>query len=40
MLADGALEQAKVAEEADSRGIKSKTLWNAKKGLKVDSVKK
>lgn len=39
MLADGALEQAKVAEEADNRGIKSKTLWNAKKELKVDSVK-
>ena len=31
ILSDGAMEQAKIAEEAEHRGIKSKTMWNAKK---------
>ena len=39
ILSDGAMEQAKIAEEAEHRGIKSKTMWNAKKELKVESVK-
>ena len=29
----------KIAEEAEERGIKKKTLWNAKKELQIDSVK-
>ena len=33
------MEQAKIAEEAEERGIKKKTLWNAKKELQIDSVK-
>ena len=39
VLASGSVAQTKVAEEAESRGIKKKTLWNAKKELKIDSVK-
>ena len=30
----------KIAEEAEARGIKSKTLWNAKRELEIDSVKR
>ena len=32
-------EFIQVAEEAESRGIKKKTLWNAKKELEIESVK-
>ena len=39
VLASGSVAQTKVAEEAESRGIKKKTLWNAKKELKINSVK-
>ena len=39
ILAIGSMEQAKIAEEAEERGIKKKTLWNAKKELQIDSVK-
>ena len=39
ILANGSMEQAKIAEEAEERGIKKKTLWNAKKELQIDSVK-
>lgn len=39
ILVSGSVAQTKVAEEAESRGIKKKTLWNAKKELKIDSVK-
>lgn len=39
ILANGSMEQAKIAEEAEKRGIKKKTLWNAKKELQIDSVK-
>ena len=39
VLAFGSVAQTKVAEEAESRGIKKKTLWNAKKELEIDSVK-
>ena len=39
ILATGSMEQAKIAEEAEERGIKKKTLWNAKKELQIDSVK-
>ena len=38
ILENGAVEQAKVAEEAEERGIKKKTLWNAKKELQIDSA--
>ena len=38
-LASGSVAQTKVAEEAEIRGIKKKTLWNAKKELEIDSVK-
>lgn len=38
-LKDGQKHSAKVEEEAKARGIKSKTLWNAKNALNVDSVK-
>ena len=38
ILANGSME-AKIAEEAEERGIKKKTLWNAKKELQIDSVK-
>ena len=30
----------KIAEEAEGRGIKGKTLWNAKRELEIDSVKR
>ncbi len=39
ILASGSVAQTKVAEEAESRRIKEKTLWNAKKELEIDSVK-
>lgn len=39
MLADGAVEQNIILKEAESRGIKGKTLWNAKKALGVQSKK-
>ena len=39
VLASGSVAQTKVAEEAESRGIKKKTLWNAKKELEIESVK-
>ena len=39
MLADGAVEQNIILREAESRGIKGKTLWNAKKALGVQSKK-
>ena len=39
ILVSGSIAQTKVAEEAESRGIKKKTLWNAKKELEIDSVK-
>ena len=39
VLASCSVAQTKVAEEAESRGIKKKTLWNAKKELEIDSVK-
>ena len=39
VLASGSVAQTKVAEEAESREIKKKTLWNAKKELEIDSVK-
>ena len=39
ILADGQVMQSEVVEEAGSRGIKSKTLWNAKTALNVQSVK-
>lgn len=39
VLESGFVAQTKVAEEAESRGIKKKTLWNAKKELEIDSVK-
>ena len=38
-LVSGSVAQTKVAEEAEVRGIKKKTLWNAKKELEIDSVK-
>ena len=39
VLESGSVAQTKVAEEAESRGIKKKTLWNAKKELEIESVK-
>ena len=39
ILASGSVALTKVAEEAESRGIKKKTLWNAKKELEINSVK-
>lgn len=39
ILVSGSAAQTKVAEEAESRGIKKKTLWNAKKELEIESVK-
>lgn len=39
VLADGQVMQNEVVEEAESRGIKSKTLWNAKTALNIQSVK-
>ena len=39
ILVSSSVAQTKVAEEAESRGIKKKTLWNAKKELEIESVK-
>lgn len=39
ILVSGSVAQTKVAKEAESRGIKKKTLWNAKKELEIESVK-
>lgn len=39
MLAEEAVEQNIIMKEAESQGIKSKTLWNAKKALGIKSVK-
>ena len=39
-LANGGMAQKRIAEEAEARGIKEKTLWNAKRELEVDSVKR
>ena len=39
IFVSGSVAQTKVAEEAESRGIKKKTLWNAKKELEIESVK-
>ena len=39
ILVSGSVAQTKAAEEAESRGIKKKTLWNAKKELEIESVK-
>ena len=39
ILVSGSVAQTKVAEEAEIREIKKKTLWNAKKELEIDSVK-
>ena len=39
VLTSGSVAQTKVAEEAESRGIKKKTLWNAKKEREIESVK-
>lgn len=39
ILVSGSVAQTKVAEEAESRGIKKKTLWNAEKELEIESVK-
>lgn len=36
ILENGSMEQTKIAEEAEERGIKKKTLWNAKKELQID----
>ena len=40
ILVNGGMTQKKIAEEAEARGIKSKTLWNAKRELEIDSVKR
>lgn len=40
ILADGGMSQKKILEEATKRGIKGKTLRNAKSELEVDSVKR
>ena len=40
ILANGGMAQKKIAEEAEGRGIKGKTLWNAKRELEIDSVKR
>lgn len=39
ILADGAVEQNVILKESESRGIKGKTLWSAKKALGVQSIK-
>ncbi len=39
ILAEGQVSANEIIEEAESRGIKNKTLWNAKKELNIDSVK-
>lgn len=40
ILADGGMSQKKILEEAAKRGIKGKTLRNAKSELEVDSIKR
>ena len=40
ILADGGMAQKKIEEEAEKRGIKKKTLRNAKLELEIDSVKR
>lgn len=40
ILANGGMPQKKIAEEAEGQGIKKKTLWNAKKELEIDSIKR
>ena len=40
ILADGGMAQKKIEEEAEKRGIRSKTLRNAKLELEIDSVKR
>ena len=40
ILANGGMAQRKIAEEAEKRGIKKKTLRNAKLELEIDSVKR
>lgn len=40
ILANGGMPQKKIAEEAEAQGIKKKTLWNAKKELEIDSIKR
>nr|WP_330377241.1 AAA family ATPase [Robinsoniella sp. KNHs210] len=39
ILADGQMACKDIEEEAKVRGIRKKTLWNAKKELNVDSIK-
>lgn len=39
ILSNGAMEQVKIAEEANRRGIKNKTMCNAKKDLNIGSIK-
>ena len=39
ILAEGAVEQNVILKEAARRGIKGKTLWNAKKALGIQSIK-
>lgn len=39
ILADGQMACKDIEEEAKDRGIRKKTLWNAKKELNVDSIK-
>lgn len=39
ILTDGQVPQKEILEEAERRGIKSKTLWNAKKALNIQSGK-
>lgn len=38
-MVDARLEEAIIQTKAEERGIKKKTLWNAKKELQIDSVK-
>ena len=40
ILANGGLAQKKIEEEAERRGIRKKTLRNAKLELEIDSVKR
>ena len=39
ILAEGQLSCNEITEAAKERGIKKKTLWNAKKEMNIDSVK-
>lgn len=39
ILAEGQLSCNEITEAARERGIKKKTLWNAKKEMNIDSVK-